>query len=95
MSHFTFVTSANLAKAIAAASLACCMAAPVHARDARMRLADQKLDPQVYQQQLQDTREDIIKKEQSTIAPPGGAGPEQLVIDICKKNPNLPQCRLK
>lgn len=100
MSHdtsFTFanVTFANLVKAAAAAGLACCVALPAHARHAETRLIAQKLNPQIYQQQLQDTRENIIKKEQSTIRPTDNADSEQLVIDICKKNPNLPQCQLK
>ena len=94
MSHFTFFTFANLAKGAAAASLACCLTLPVHARDARIRLAAQKLDPQVYQQQLQDTRESI-KKEQTIIRPADNPSSNQLVVDICKKNPNLPQCKLK
>jgi hypothetical protein len=91
MRHFSF---ANFAACAAAASLACCIALPVHARDAPTRLMAQKLDPQVFQQQLQDTRESI-KKEQMTIRPADDANSEQLVIDICKKNPNLPQCRFK
>lgn len=96
MSRYTHFSFANATLAnLAAAGLACCVALPAHARDAGTRRIAQKLNPQIYQQQLKDTRENIIKKEQTTTGPADNTGSEQLVIDICKKNPNLPQCQLK
>ncbi len=59
-----------------------------------MRLAAEQLNQQLFEQKLQDTRTDI-RKQQTTIRPTDNAGSNQLVVDICKKNPRLPQCKLK
>ena len=80
--------------AAAAATIACC-AVPVHARDAPVRLAAEQLNQQLFEQKLRDTRANI-KKEQTTTRPAGNTGAsDQLVVDICKKNPHLPQCKFK
>ena len=88
MGHFTF---AELAAGAAAAILACCT---VHAHDAQIRLVAEQLNPQLFEQKLQDTRANI-RKQQTTIRPADNANSNQLVIDICKRNPHLPQCKLK
>jgi L-ascorbate metabolism protein UlaG (beta-lactamase superfamily) len=87
MSHFTIAT---LAKGAAAAALACCVVLPGHAQT---RLAAEKLDAEKFEKKLQDTR-DTIKKDITTTNPTGAAHTNQTVIDICKKNPALPQCKL-
>ena len=87
MSHTTI---AIFAKGAAAAVLACCIVLPGHAQT---RLAAEKLDSDKFEKQLQDTRDDI-KKERTTTNPSGAAHTNQTVIDICKKNPQLPQCKL-
>jgi hypothetical protein len=87
MSPFTF---ASLAKGAVTAALGCCVTLPAYAQ---MHLAAEKVSPQQFDQQLQDTRANI--KRQTTTAPAGNAASNQIVIDICKKNPQLPQCKLK
>ncbi len=91
MRLFTF---ANLAKGAAAASIACCVTLPVRAHASQMRLAAEQLNQQLFEQKLQDTRTDI-RKQQTTTRPTNKTGSNQLVVDICKKNPRLPQCKLK
>jgi len=78
----------------AAAVLMCCVVLPLHARDAQIRLAADKLDPQTFEQKLQDTRANIKKDQKMTTRPADNAATNQIVTDICKKNPKLPQCKL-
>lgn len=76
-------------------ALASFMAATV-ASSAQAQVASDKLDPQRFEQKLQTTR-DVIEKERAAQAI-GGAKtitPMQNVIDICRKNPKLPQCALQ
>ena len=87
MSNFTFVKLA----AGTAAILACC-AGPVHADGTLMRLAADQLNQEQFEQKLQDTRTDI-RKQQTTTRPGDNANSNQLAVDICKKNPRLPQCK--
>lgn len=89
MSHFA---TATFAKGALAAVLAGCIILPGHAGEAQMRLAAEKLDPDKFEKKLQDTRENIGKER--TTVPPATAGTNQIVVDICKKNPQLPQCKL-
>ena len=76
------------------AILACGASLPAQARGTPMRLAAEQFNSQQFEQKLQDTRTDI-RKQQTTVRPTHNAGSNQLVIDICKKNPRLPQCKLK
>jgi hypothetical protein len=55
--------------------------------------ASEKLDPDKFEQKLLDTRQNIVK-ERATTAPLSKPDTVQFVIDICKKNPKLPQCQL-
>jgi hypothetical protein len=87
MGHFRFA-----AFAASTAIFACC-AASAHARDAHMQIA-QQLDQQLYEQKLQHTRENI-KKQTTTPNPTDNTKSDQLAVDICKKNPQLPQCKFK
>ena len=58
-----------------------------------MRIAAEQLDQQLFEQKLQHTRESI--KQQTTTRPADNTSSDQLAVDICKKNPKLPQCKLK
>ncbi|MEP7031013.1 MAG: hypothetical protein ABI830_08790 [Pseudolabrys sp.] len=78
--------------AFAAAGLACCIMSS-HASFAQTRAADDKLDPARFEKKLQDTR-DLIGKERTTTDRPAITDTHQIVTDICKKNEQLPQCRL-
>jgi hypothetical protein len=87
MGHFRFA-----ALAASAAIFACCVC-PAHAREAHVQIAQQQLDQRLYEQKLQDTRQNI--KKETTTTRPTGNGSDQLAVDICKKNPQLPQCKFK
>lgn len=69
------------------ATLTVIAVAAAHSADAP-KAAD-KLSPESFEQKLQDTR-DNISRDRST----GPVVPAQTVVDICKKNPSLPQCKL-
>lgn len=83
MGHFKI---ASLRQAVCAAALACCVVLPAHAQT--------KISPEQFDQKLQDTRATIKKQQTTAPSQPGRATSNQLVVDICKKNPNLPQCKL-
>ena len=89
MSHFAIAT---FAKGAVAAVLACCVMLPGQASNAQMHLAAEKLGPEKFEQKLQDTRENI-GKERKTVGPSDNPT-SNIAIDICKKNPKLPQCKL-
>ncbi len=84
------VTSAFLARGALALFAIAAIAAPAQAQ-----MGNEKLDRERYEQKLQTTR-DVIEKERATES--AGAKtlvPLQNVIDICRKNPKLPQCALQ
>ncbi len=85
MGHFRFTFTALTASA---AILACC-GFSAHAREAHMQIAQQQLDQRLYEQKLQNTRENI-KEQATTLRPTGNTSSDQLAIDICKKNPKRP-----
>ena len=87
MGHFTIV---GFCKGAVAATLACCVALSAHAQ---MRLAADKISPEQFDQKLQDTRA-IIKSQQAAPTPPDKATGNQISVNICKKMPQLPQCKL-
>ena len=84
---------AALIKSAVISVVTCCVILPGYAQNAPTRLAAEKLDQEKFEKKLQDTR-DNIGKERTTAAPPSKPSTVQFVIDICKKNPQLPQCKL-
>jgi hypothetical protein len=82
MGHFRI---ASLGKGACAAALACCVVLPAHAQT--------KISPEQFDRKLQDTRATIKKQQTTPPSQPSHATSNQLVVDICKKNPNLPQCK--
>lgn len=82
------VTVAGPVKAAAVVALVVCASLPAQAQT---RAAGEKISSEQFEQKLQDTR-DLIKK-QTTTAPQGNQA-HPFAVDICKKNPNLPQCKL-
>ena len=76
---------ASLGKGACAAALASCVALPAHAQT--------KISPEQFDRKLQDTRATIKKQQTTPPSQPSHATSNQLVVDICKKNPNLPQCK--
>jgi hypothetical protein len=84
----------RLVIATVAACLTCCLVLPSYAGDMPAGAAAQKLDPDKFEQKLQDTRENI-SKNRLTPSPSDSIGTSQVGVDICKRNPNLPQCKLQ
>ncbi|MGH6665741.1 MAG: hypothetical protein ACREB2_12695 [Pseudolabrys sp.] len=84
------ISITTLAASAVAAVFACCVVIPAHAQT---RLAADKLDSEKFEQKLRDTR-DSIKKDRKTTESSGPVHTNQVVIDICKKNPKLPQFKL-
>ena len=87
------VTKNAVIKCAIVSVVTCWVILPGHASDAPMRLASEKLDPEKFEKKLLDTRENI-GKERATTAPLSKPDTVQFIIDICKKNPKLPQCKL-
>jgi hypothetical protein len=84
-------TIAQFARGAATAVLACCLSQTAHAQT---RLAADKITSQQVEQTLQDTRATIKSKQPGTTTAPVELSPSnQLIIDICKKNSQLPQCK--
>ncbi len=79
----------KLSRTVLAIAIVGSAIAPAQAADAPYLTVD-KLSPDSFQQKLQDTRENIGR--QRLIRP--DFVPAQTVIDVCKKNPRLPQCGL-
>jgi hypothetical protein len=88
MRRFTFT---NFVQGALAVLIACCLAQAVHAQ---VRLAADKITSDQVNQTLQDTRTNIKKQQPITAVPTDDASSSQIVLDICKKNPKLPQCKL-
>ena len=78
----------NFVMAVVAAAVLFGAGLPVQAQT---RPAAEKISPEQFDQKLQDTRSMIQKQ---TTAPQGNQTTHQFTSDICKKNPNLPQCKL-
>lgn len=83
-------TIAHLVRGATTALAACCFLQPVHAQ---VRLAAEKITSQQVDKALQNTRANIKNQRQTTPAPDGNVPSNLIVIDICKKNPQLPQCK--
>jgi hypothetical protein len=84
---------ASVAKSTLVAILICGVGVPCFASEATTRLAAEKLDPNKFEQKLQDTRDNIVK-ERPNVSPTDASGTSRIGVDICKKNPQLPQCKL-
>lgn len=54
----------------------------------------QKVDPDKFQKQFQDLRRGSAKDRAPATSSPDGPTTSKVVIDICKQNPKLPQCKL-
>jgi hypothetical protein len=54
----------------------------------------QKVDPDKFQKQFQDVRGGIQKDRPPATSSSDGATTNKAIIDICKQNPKLPQCKL-
>jgi hypothetical protein len=59
----------------------------------RVRVA-QKVDPDKFQKQFQDVRGGIDKDRAAPTPPSAGAPTGKVIVDVCKQNPKLPQCKL-
>jgi len=59
----------------------------------RMHVA-QKVDPEKFQKQFQDVRGGIEKDRVAPAPPSAGASTSKVIVDVCKQNPKLPQCKL-
>ena len=54
----------------------------------------QKVDPDKFQKQFQDVRGGIDKDRAAPTPPSAGAPTGKVIVDVCKQNPKLPQCKL-
>ena len=76
----------------AAAALAFCLLL-VGAQRPAAAAEKQTVAPQNFEQKLLDTRTSISKERQISTGSGVDGAASQIIVDVCKKNPNLPQCK--
>ena len=56
--------------------------------------ASPKVEPKDFVDKLEAVRHGIERERNERPAPSNSNAPAQLVVDVCKRNPQLPQCKL-